>query len=299
MRCHHCGDAIDPVRSRAKILGTRVVRICASGCEPCQPTALDTAPAHAVPTLREPPTEGTAIQRSYLRPLFAVGAVACIGLATVAARNGEEAGSVAPKAAGATQGSLPPRETRPRTELLSLTTSELELVEPPGDILTEGVSWVHPVVGSETQIPSKRTRLFRATRPGARPEECGRGHCGVDLDGPRGTPVVAIRDGIIERVVSDEDARGGRYVWLFHEDIGLRTEYFHIDEIAPDVVAGEPVQAGQWLGTLGKTGIEHSEPHLHFTVRSVNDELRYVDPAPYLEAARVIELLDMRLAETD
>lgn len=198
-----------------------------------------------------------------------------------------------PKAAPAIE------EARPKTELLSLTIEPLELVEPSTDPLAEGESWVHPVIGTEKPIPKKRTRLFMAERPGERPEECGEGHCGVDLDAPRGTPVVAIREGIIEKVADDSDAKGGRYVWVFHEDIGLRTEYFHFDEIAPDIRAGEPVQAGQWLGSLGSTGIEHSQPHLHFTVRDASQEMRYIDPLPWLEEASILPLLEMRLANSE
>ncbi|MCP4448584.1 MAG: M23 family metallopeptidase [Myxococcales bacterium] len=190
-------------------------------------------------------------------------------------------------------------ELRPETELLYLSSDPLELVEPTAPILAEGDGWVHPVAGSEEQVPVKQTRLFRAMRPGTRPKECGRGHCGVDLDAPRGTPVVAIRHGIIEKVEADRHASGGRYVWIRHEDIGLRTEYFHLDRTAPDMRAGEPVEAGQWLGTLGRTGIEHSLPHLHFTVRDVSRNLRYVDPKPWLASAEILPLLDMRLGSLD
>jgi len=94
----------------------------------------------------------------------------------------------------------------------------------------------------------------------------------------------------------DPEASGGRYVWILHEDVGLRTEYFHIDSVAPDIVAGSPIAAGQWLGTLGRTGIEHSEPHLHFAVRDVEKEMLYVDPARWLEGAHILPLLDLRLA---
>ncbi len=278
--------------------------MCEGKCAPAQASAAPVSEARN-PLALSPITDRRR------RPLRAVAAAAClagVGVVTLAFRSASEekapVSAAKPSVAAEPVRKEPaPSENdeplrAPRSELLSITIEPMELVEPPGELLAEGTSWVHPVIGSEQLVPSKRTRLFGAMRPGARSEECGKGHCGVDLDGPRGTPVVAIREGIIERVVRDEDARGGRYVWLYHEDIGLRTEYFHIDQIAPDVRQGEPVQAGQWLGTLGKTGIEHSEPHLHFTVRDVEDELRYLDPAPFLEEAQVIELLDMRLAES-
>ncbi len=200
------------------------------------------------------------------------------------------------RAHGATTRHVQAPMERPATKLLSLRTTPVELIEPPPVKLINGTSWVHPIAGTEEQVPIKGTRLFRAARPGDRPSECGEGHCGVDLDAPRGTPVVSVRPGIIEKVMRDEDASGGRYVWIQHDDLRLRTEYFHLDRVAPDLQVGDTVVAGQWLGTLGRSGIEHSEPHLHFAVRDLDRGERYVDPEPFLEDAVVMGLLEMRLA---
>lgn len=302
------------MRAVAKVVGGRIVRVCAA-CS-LQPAGLrsgvvesatssalasnedDVSPscvaADAGATFGPNSIEGGR-RVSSLRVLLGavgVGAVSIASLAFQSANSSPRMSTVMPAL-------VPVVEVRPKTELLSLTTEPLELVEPSSELLAEGDSWVHPVVDSEEQVPVKRTRLFQAERPGQRPDECGLGHCGVDLDAPRGTPVVAIRDGIIEKVIKDSDAKGGRYVWIFHEDIGLRTEYFHFDQIAPDIQAGDPVQAGQWLGTLGRTGIEHSQPHLHFTVRDASQELRYIDPLPWLKTASILPLLEMRLASSD
>ncbi len=309
------------MRSAAKVVGGKVVRIC-SACS-ARPAGFDSAgrtsndadapPSSAVlGAIHSPPKQPArdvakpdALLRDVPSPsraafglriilgMVSVGAVSAATLAFRGAHSGPRLALVMPKAAPAVE------EMRPKTELLSLTIEPLELVEPSTEPLAEGVSWVHPVIGTEKPIPEKRTRLFMAERPGERPEECGEGHCGVDLDAPRGTPVVAIREGIVEKVADDSDAKGGRYVWVFHEDIGLRTEYFHFDEIAPDIRAGEPVQAGQWLGSLGSTGIEHSQPHLHFTVRDASQEMRYIDPLPWLEEASILPLLEMRLANSE
>lgn len=275
-------------------LGAQIVRFCTRECSPEQgasapdPQAVVAAEPSIMPLLVAP--------RSRLRMGLAVG-LGLFVLAPLVFRGVvNPPWQASPKLVAAASLRVP---ERPVSELISLTIGSLELVEPTMDILTEGTSWVHPVIDSESHLPSKRTRIFQAERAGERPDECGKGHCGIDLDGPRGTPVVAIRDGIIERVVRDENAKGGRYVWIRHEDIGLRTEYFHVDEIAPDIETGAPVQAGQWLGTLGKTGIEHSQPHLHFTVRDVGRDFLYLDPAQFLETARILELLDMRLASSD
>ena len=313
-QCHRCDEPVDPVRAVAKVVGGRIVRVC-DACS-LRPAGLQRGVVESATSSALAPSESDvspscvatdagasfaprAIKRgsrlSSLRVLLGAVGVGAVAIATLAFQSANSA----PRMSAVMPTLGPIVEVRPKTELLSLTTEPMELVEPSSELLAEGDSWVHPVVDSEEQVPVKRTRLFKAERPGERPDECGLGHCGVDLDAPRGTPVVAIRDGIIEKVIKDSDAKGGRYVWIFHEDIGLRTEYFHFDRIAPDIEAGDPVQAGQWLGTLGRTGIEHSQPHLHFTVRDASQELRYIDPLPWLEKASILPLLEMRLASSD
>jgi murein DD-endopeptidase MepM/ murein hydrolase activator NlpD len=43
------------------------------------------------------------------------------------------------------------------------------------------------------------------------------------------------------------------------------------------------------IGTLGRSGIYASEEHLHFQLEiTINGQLRFVDPTPFLTAARVV-----------
>jgi hypothetical protein len=63
----------------------------------------------------------------------------------------------------------------------------------------------------------------------------------------------------------------GRQVILDHGQ-GIRSVYSHLDEVAPGVVAGAQVQAGQLIGTVGVTGTQGEArpgtvgPHLHFEI---------------------------------
>jgi hypothetical protein len=152
-------------------------------------------------------------------------------------------------------------------------------------------AWTHPVTGSAELMPEQSSRHFGATREGIDRVECGAGHCGVDLDGPRGRPIVAVAAGTVVRVELSElglDGRSGRYVRIEHDD-GTLTAYMHMDDVA-EVRVGDRVAAGQYLGTLGATAVFSSAPHLHFSLEipahpdqhGDTTDTHYVDPAPFL-----------------
>jgi len=155
-------------------------------------------------------------------------------------------------------------------------------------------AWTHPVVASAELMPAQVSRHFGQPRLGVdvpRPE-CGLGHCGVDLDGPRGRALVSVADGVIVRVERHEmglDGKSGRYVRIAHED-GTLTAYMHMDEVDEDLQVGDHVIAGQYLGTLGATATYTAPPHCHFSLEIPNHgasltdttDTHYVDPAPFL-----------------
>jgi Peptidase family M23 len=153
-------------------------------------------------------------------------------------------------------------------------------------------TWTHPVTGSAELMPEGAGRHFGARREGIDRPECGEGHCGVDLDGPRGRPIVAVAAGTVVRVELSElglDGRSGRYVRIEHDD-GTLTAYMHMDDVA-NLRVGDRVAAGQYVGTLGATAVYVSVPHLHFslevpahpgTLHGDNTDTHYVDPAPFL-----------------
>jgi murein DD-endopeptidase MepM/ murein hydrolase activator NlpD len=85
-------------------------------------------------------------------------------------------------------------------------------------------------------------------------------HTGYDWAAPRGTAVSAVNAGLVALV--GEHFFAGRLVVLDH-GFGLFTLYFHLDETR--VTAGERVQGGQPIGTVGATG-RATGPHLHLGV---------------------------------
>jgi murein DD-endopeptidase MepM/ murein hydrolase activator NlpD len=166
-------------------------------------------------------------------------------------------------------------------------------------VFTSLHDWTHPVTGATELMPTQASRLFGADRmallPSIRPE-CGLGHCGVDLDGPRGRPIVAVAEGTVVRLELHErglDGRSGRFVKIEHDD-GTLTAYMHLDDVA-ELHVGERVSAGQVIGTLGATATFESAPHCHFTLEvpnhpgrhGDNTDTHYIDPAPFLVRATV------------
>lgn len=164
--------------------------------------------------------------------------------------------------------------------------------------------WIHPVTNAKEIVPESGGRRFGARRDGIERAECGSGHCGVDLDGPRGQPMVSVAAGKVVRIEHSElgrDGRSGRYVRIEHTD-GTLTAYMHLDEIADGLSVGDRVDAGQYIGTLGATAIFSSAPHCHFSlelpvtanVRGDHTQTRYIDPSPYLARARVVQPMGHR-----
>lgn len=160
--------------------------------------------------------------------------------------------------------------------------------------------WIHPVTNAPEMVPESSGRKFGALREGIMRPECGAGHCGVDLDGPRGRPMVAVAAGRVVRVEHSEmgrDGRSGRYVRIEHAD-GTLTAYMHLDVIADGMSVGDRVDAGQYIGTLGASGILASAPHCHFTlelplgndVHGDHTQTRYIDPSPFLARSRIVSV---------
>jgi murein DD-endopeptidase MepM/ murein hydrolase activator NlpD len=153
--------------------------------------------------------------------------------------------------------------------------------------------WTHPVTDSDEVVPVRAARKFGAHRDGVDRDECGDGHCGLDLTGPRGRPVVAVAWGTVVRIEHSENGRdghSGRYVRIEHPD-GVFTAYMHLDSIVASLAVGDEVDAGQVIGTLGKTAIRNGEEHLHFNLEIiVHGQIRFVDPTPYLAGAKVVPI---------
>lgn len=91
-----------------------------------------------------------------------------------------------------------------------------------------------------------------------------KGHDGIDMQAPKGTPIYPIGPGVVVRAGSSEE--GGNYVTTSHLN-GLVTAYYaHCNEV--HVKAGDKVTNGTSIATVGNTGnAKGTSAHLHLEVK--------------------------------
>jgi peptidoglycan hydrolase-like protein with peptidoglycan-binding domain len=124
-----------------------------------------------------------------------------------------------------------------------------------------------PMIGKCSFVDS-----WHAPRPG------GRLHEGVDIIGARGLPLVAVKDGVITKMLTNQTLSGNA-IRLTIAD-GTYFYYAHLDAFAEGITVGTQVSAGQVIGYNGSTGATSS--HLHFEVHPRGGEA--VNPYPFVKA---------------
>lgn len=97
-------------------------------------------------------------------------------------------------------------------------------------------------------------------------------HSGIDLAAAWGTPIRAVRDGLV--TYAGWHGGHGEYVLVKHEG-GLASGYGHMSRIA--VRAGAFVHAGEVIGYVGATGLA-TGPHLHFELFRGGRPINPLDP---------------------
>lgn len=85
-------------------------------------------------------------------------------------------------------------------------------------------------------------------------------HKGVDFAAPKGTPIMAAGNGVVERC--GPYSSYGNYVCIRHNG-STKTAYAHLSRYAKGVSQGTKVRQGQVIGYVGATG-RATGPHLHF-----------------------------------
>lgn len=136
-----------------------------------------------------------------------------------------------------------------------------------------------PVAGIR---PERLSDTFAASRAGG-----ARIHNAIDIMAPRGTPVVAAADGIVERLHFSQGG-GGITIYVRSPDRAWTYYYAHLDAYAPGLREGQQVRRGDPIGLVGSTGnAAAAGPHLHFAINRMSPADRWwqgtpVNPYPLL-----------------
>ena len=100
----------------------------------------------------------------------------------------------------------------------------------------------------------------------------GRGHRGLDLYAPAGTPVLAAADGTVAFTGYTPAEGGGITVSIRHPG-GFRTTYLHLQQVT--VAAGQTVRRGMRIALS-------AGPAIHFGMPAESGADQYFDPSLYL-----------------
>jgi murein DD-endopeptidase MepM/ murein hydrolase activator NlpD len=115
----------------------------------------------------------------------------------------------------------------------------------------------------------------------------GHTHEAADIMAPRHTPVRAVEDGTVARLLSN--ASGG--ITIYQLDPSQRYIYYyaHLERYAEGLREGARVGRGQVIGYVGTSGnAPRNAPHLHFAI------FRVVDPKQWWGGAPVNPYLVLR-----
>lgn len=165
----------------------------------------------------------------------------------------------------------------PRPAALDVRRAALDFADVPAADRTLGSSLRLPGADPAAQIDAADADTELPLEEGAITSEFGmrldpfsgrrRFHRGIDIAAERGTPIKAAASGRV--IFSGRQGGYGNTVVIEHAN-GYKTQYAHADSFS--VRAGEYVEAGQIVGTVGSTG-RSTGPHLHFEVTRNGEHL--------------------------
>ncbi|NLV81607.1 MAG: M23 family metallopeptidase [Synergistaceae bacterium] len=115
----------------------------------------------------------------------------------------------------------------------------------------------------------------------------GRKHTGIDILSPKGAPIYAVLDGVVEMCSNGGSGyRGYGKVLVINHDNKLWSLYSHCTTL--DANVGKIVKQGDVVATVGRTG-RATTNHVHFEVRNSNG--RPLNPLKYLPENSFITIL--------
>jgi murein DD-endopeptidase MepM/ murein hydrolase activator NlpD len=105
-------------------------------------------------------------------------------------------------------------------------------------------------------------------------------HGALDILAPRGTPVLAVDDGIVAKL-HNSVGKGGLSIYHFDPTEMYCYYYAHLDRYADGLKDGAALKKGDVLGYVGTTGNAPPQtPHLHFAIYKLGPEKRWGTGVP-------------------
>lgn len=102
----------------------------------------------------------------------------------------------------------------------------------------------------------------------------GRVHEAIDIMAPRGTPVLAVADGTVEKLFTS--VPGGLTIYQFEPGGRYAYYYAHLDRYADGLQEKQAIRRGEVIGYVGSTGnADPSAPHLHFAIFELGPERQW------------------------
>lgn len=124
--------------------------------------------------------------------------------------------------------------------------------------------------GSSVEVVATTTLAYPVTEPLGVSQGFHGIHRGIDIRARKGTPVVAVDEGVVVEV--RQDTLGyGKHIRIAHKGV-VSSLYAHLSQI--EVAVGDRVTAGEEIGQVGTTGWA-TGPHLHFELL---EGMRQIDP---------------------
>ena len=102
----------------------------------------------------------------------------------------------------------------------------------------------------------------------------GAPHEALDIMAPRGTPVLAVEDGLVAKLFLSKP--GGITLYQFDPAGEYAYYYAHLDGYAGGIAEGASLRKGQVIGYVGSTGNASPDaPHLHFAIFRLGPERQW------------------------
>jgi len=162
---------------------------------------------------------------------------------------------------------------------------------PPPAVATPGATPTPTEVGDgELTIPVQGITAAQLHDTFNEARSQGRVHEALDIMAPRGTPVIAVADGTVEKLFTS--VPGGLTIYQFEPTGRYAYYYAHLDRYADGLQEKQAIKRGEVIGYVGSTGnADPSAPHLHFAIFELGPERQWwkgtaINPYPVFARSR-------------